>query len=209
MRAGVTLADPNRFDVRGTVVASADVHIDVNVVLEGKVTLGEGVVISANCVLKDVVLGSGCVVAPFSHIEGAEIGQACQIGPYARIRPGTCLSDNVKVGNFVETKKAQVGQGSKINHLSYVGDAELGEQVNVGAGTITCNYDGVNKYKTCIADNVFVGSNTALVAPVTVAEGATIAAGSTIVSDVPADKLTVARARQTTHPTWQRPTKEK
>lgn len=208
MLAGVSLADPNRIDVRGKVVHGQDVSLDINVVLEGDITLGDDVVIGANCVLRNVEVASGTVIAPFTHIEGAQIGANCNIGPFARIRPGSEFSDQVKIGNFVETKKTTVGLGSKINHLSYVGDAALGESVNVGAGTITCNYDGVNKFKTQIEDGVFVGSNTALVAPVTLEKGATIAAGSTISASAPADKLTIARSRQYTSESWQRPTKK-
>lgn len=208
MADGVTLADPTRLDVRGQVEHGCDVSIDVNVILEGHVVLGDGVQIGANSFLRNVHLSSNTVIEPFSHIDGAQMGASCKIGPFARVRPGSRFSNGVKVGNFVETKKAEVGEGSKINHLSYVGDAVLGENVNIGAGTITCNYDGVNKFKTQIDDGVFVGSNTALVAPVHLEKNATIAAGSTIVSHAPADKLTIARVRQHTHATWQRPSKK-
>ncbi|MDX1598499.1 MAG: bifunctional UDP-N-acetylglucosamine diphosphorylase/glucosamine-1-phosphate N-acetyltransferase GlmU, partial [Marinobacter sp.] len=183
MTEGATLADPARIDVRGNLSIGNDILIDVNVVFEGDVALADGVSIGPGCVIRDAKIAAGAQIQAHSVIEGAEIGANAQIGPFARLRPGTRLADDTKVGNFVETKKAVVGEGSKINHLSYVGDANLGRNVNVGAGTITCNYDGVNKHQTTIGDGVFVGSNTSLVAPVTVAEGATIGAGSTITRD--------------------------
>ncbi|HET7845308.1 MAG TPA: bifunctional UDP-N-acetylglucosamine diphosphorylase/glucosamine-1-phosphate N-acetyltransferase GlmU [Xanthomonadales bacterium] len=206
--AGMRIADPARFDVRGTVEAGRDVFVDVDVVLEGRVVLGDGVQVGPFCRLRDVVLGPGTVVHAHCDIEGAVAGAAAVIGPFARLRPGTELADDVHVGNFVETKKARLGRGSKANHLSYLGDAEIGSKVNVGAGTITCNYDGANKHLTRIGDGAFIGSNTALVAPVTVGAGATIGAGSTIGKDAPAGELTVARARQATIPGWQRPVKK-
>lgn len=209
MRAGTTLADPARFDLRGRLTVGRDVFIDVNVIVEGEVFIGDEVHIGANCILRDVSIERGTAVLPFTYIDGGEIGPECQIGPFARVRPGSSFASGVKVGNFVETKKTMVGKNSKINHLSYVGDATLGERVNVGAGTITCNYDGVNKHKTQIENDVFVGSNSALVAPVRLGAGSTIAAGSTIDSDAPAGKLTLARSRQKTHETWQRPEKPK
>lgn len=205
---GVSLADPARIDVRGDVQCGQDVFIDVNVVLEGSVQLGDGVRVGANCILRNVDIASNTVVEPFSHIDGAKIGASCKIGPFARVRPGSQFADEVKIGNFVETKKSAVGVGSKINHLSYVGDSVLGESVNIGAGVITCNYDGVNKFETHIEDGVFVGSNTALVAPVTIGRSATIAAGSTISDDSPAEKLTIARAKQYTSDSWRRPIKK-
>lgn len=207
MTEGATLADPARIDVRGQLTVGQDVLIDVNAVFEGTVTLGNNVSIGPNCVIRDATLADGVVVHANSVIEGAEIHSKAQIGPFARIRPGTLLEAGAKVGNFVETKKAHVGKGSKINHLSYVGDATLGTDVNVGAGTITCNYDGVNKFQTVLGDRVFVGSNTALVAPVTVAEGAVIGAGSTITKDIDANDLAVARGRQRNIKGWQRPEK--
>ena len=207
MREGVRLADPARFDQRGTVEAGADVEIDVDVVLEGRVVLGEGVRIGPFCRLRDVELGPGTVVRAHCDLEGVVAASGCTLGPFARLRPGTELGEGVHIGNFVETKKASLGDGSKANHLSYLGDALVGERVNIGAGTITCNYDGVNKATTTIGDGAFIGSNSSLVAPVEVGEGATIGAGSVITKTAPADKLTVARGRQTTIDGWQRPRK--
>lgn len=207
MAEGATLADPSRIDVRGDLTIGNDILIDVNVVFEGAVEIGNNVSIGPGCVIKNTRIAEGTRINANSIIEGATIGVNAQIGPFARLRPGTELADNTKVGNFVETKKAIVGPGSKINHLSYVGDALLGSNVNVGAGTITCNYDGVNKYKTIIGDGVFVGSNSSLVAPVTIAAQATIGAGSTITRDVADDELAVARGRQRNIPGWERPKK--
>jgi bifunctional UDP-N-acetylglucosamine pyrophosphorylase/glucosamine-1-phosphate N-acetyltransferase len=207
MVEGVTLADPARLDVRGDVVVGRDIFMDINVVLEGQVTIEDNVEIGPNCVIRNSVIRSGSVIKAFSHLDGADVGKACDIGPYARLRPGTRLGQGAKVGNFVETKKADIGAGSKINHLSYVGDALIGEQVNIGAGTITCNYDGVNKFVTQIGDDVFIGSNTALVAPVSIGAGATTAAGSTITQDVPNGALAVARNRQRSIENWKRPVK--
>lgn len=209
MTAGATLADPARVDIRGSVDVGQDVFIDINTVFEGQVRLGNCVRIGPGCVIRDAEIADDAVIHPHSIVEEATIGAQSAVGPFARIRPGTVLAARTKVGNFVETKKAIVGAGSKINHLSYVGDAELGEDVNVGAGTITCNYDGVNKHKTVIGDRVFVGSNTALVAPVVLADDVTIAAGSTITKDVDARELAVARGRQRNVEGWQRPTKNK
>lgn len=207
MTEGATLADPARIDVRGQLTIGNDLWIDVNVVFEGRVSLGSNVTIGPGCVIKDTRIADGAEIKANSVIEGATIGSSAQIGPFARIRPGTELAANTKVGNFVETKKTIVGEGSKINHLSYVGDASLGRHVNVGAGTITCNYDGVNKYQTVLGDGVFVGSNTALVAPVTVAAEATIGAGSTITRDVADHELAVARGRQRNIAGWEKPKK--
>ncbi|TYC56872.1 UDP-N-acetylglucosamine diphosphorylase/glucosamine-1-phosphate N-acetyltransferase [Marinobacter sp. BW6] len=207
MTEGATLADPARVDVRGELSIGNDLWIDVNVVFEGNVSLGSNVSIGPGCVIKDATIADGTEIKANSVIEGAVIGANAQIGPFARIRPGTELAANTKVGNFVETKKAIVGEGSKINHLSYVGDASVGRNVNVGAGTITCNYDGVNKYQTVLGDGVFVGSNTALVAPVTVAAEATIGAGSTITRDVADHELAVARGRQRNIAGWEKPKK--
>lgn len=209
MLDGVTVADPARLDIRGTVTAAPDVFIDVNVVLEGEVTLGAGVVIEPNCVLQNVSVAAGSRIKAFSHLEQAVVGEDCDIGPYARLRPGTELAEGAKIGNFVETKKARIGRGSKVNHLSYIGDTEMGADVNIGAGTITCNYDGANKHLTRIADGVFVGSGTQLVAPVSIGAGATIGAGSTISRKVDANSLALTRAKQVTKDNWQRPVKEK
>ncbi len=205
--AGVRLADPSRLDVRGSVAAGQDVEIDVDVILEGELHFGDDVRIGAFTRVKDVRLAAGTVVLPHCDLEGVVTLGPCTIGPFARLRPGTELAAGVHVGNFVETKKARLGKGSKANHLSYLGDTEIGGGVNVGAGTITCNYDGVNKFVTRIEDGAFIGSNSALVAPVTIGEGATIGAGSVITRDAPAGELTVARARQATLPGWQRPGK--
>ncbi|QKT03598.1 bifunctional UDP-N-acetylglucosamine diphosphorylase/glucosamine-1-phosphate N-acetyltransferase GlmU [Ectothiorhodospiraceae bacterium 2226] len=207
MRAGVTLRDPARFDLRGTLEAGQDVTIDVNVIIEGRVVLGSGVSVGAHCVLKDVTIADGAQIAAHSVLDGAEVGAGARIGPFARLRPGARLAAAVHVGNFVEVKASEVGEGSKINHLSYVGDAHVGAGVNIGAGTITCNYDGANKHRTVIGDGAFIGSDTQLVAPVTVGPGATIGAGSTITRDTPADELTLSRSPQRTVKGWQRPVK--
>ena len=208
MDAGVTLADPARFDVRGQLMVGQDSQIDVNFIAEGEVTLGSNVVIGPNCSIKNSIIGDGVEILANTHIDGAVIADACQLGPFARIRPGSELAAGVKVGNFVETKKAIVGKGSKLNHLSYIGDARIGEEVNVGAGTITCNYDGVNKSLTEIGDRAFIGSNSSLVAPVSVGAGATIGAGSTITSKVDEDQLSVARGKQRNISGWKRPVKK-
>lgn len=205
---GVTLSDPARLDVRGELSVGQDVSIDVNCVFEGQVALGDGVSIGANCVLRNVTIARGSQIAPFSHLDGAKVGEDARIGPYARLRPGASLANEVHVGNFVEIKNSVIGLGSKVNHLSYVGDADVGASVNVGAGTITCNYDGVNKFRTTIEDRVFVGSGSMLVAPVTLAAGATIGAGSTITKDAPAEQLTLERSKQLTLPSWKRPVKQ-
>ena len=207
--AGVTLADPARIDVRGTLTCGRDVRIDVNCVFEGRVELGDGVHIGANCVLRNVRIAAATKLDAFTLIDDAQIGEANKIGPFSRIRPGTKLARDVHVGNFVEIKNSQIDDGSKINHLSYVGDTTMGKKVNIGAGTITCNYDGVNKHRTVIEDEVFVGSDTQLVAPVTVGRGATLGAGTTLTKDAPAGELTLSRAKQLTIPGWQRPVKQK
>ena len=205
LRAGVTLADPARLDVRGELLCGRDVFIDVNAVFEGRVVLGDGVRIGPNAVLRNCALGAGVEVLAFSHLDGARVGDRARIGPYARLRPGAELACETHIGNFVEVKQATVGRGSKVNHLSYIGDAEIGERVNVGAGTITCNYDGVHKHRTVIADDAFIGSGSELVAPVTVGEGATVGAGTTLRKDAPAHQLTVGGGRQVSLPHWRRP----
>jgi bifunctional UDP-N-acetylglucosamine pyrophosphorylase/glucosamine-1-phosphate N-acetyltransferase len=208
MQQGVTLRDPARLDVRGELTCGRDVVIDVNVIFEGKVTLGDRVQVGPNNVIRDSRIGSGTVIHPNCVIEQADIGADCRIGPFARLRPEAKLAAQVHVGNFVEVKKSEVGEGSKMNHLSYIGDSTIGSGVNIGAGTITCNYDGANKHRTVIGDNVFVGSNTALVAPVTVGAGATIGAGSVITKEAPPGELTLTRAPQMTKPGWKRPVKK-
>jgi bifunctional UDP-N-acetylglucosamine pyrophosphorylase/glucosamine-1-phosphate N-acetyltransferase len=205
--AGVTLADPLRIDVRGEVTAGRDVRLDVNVVLEGSVVLGDRVTVGAGAVLRNVVIGSDTLIHPYSVLDGATVDAGCVIGPYARLRPGSRLLAGAHVGNFVELKSATLGRGSKANHLTYLGDAEIGDRVNVGAGTITCNYDGQNKWPTMIEDDAFIGSGSMLVAPVTVGAGATIGAGSTITKSVPAGGLTLERGRQQTYLAWRRPQK--
>ena len=207
--AGVMLRDPARFDLRGNLQHGRDVIIDTNVIIEGQVQLGNRVKIGTGCVIKNSVIGDDCEISPYSVVEDAELASACTIGPFARLRPGSELAEGAHVGNFVEMKKARLGKGSKAGHLSYLGDAEIGAGVNIGAGTITCNYDGANKFKTVIGDNVFVGSDSQLVAPVTVASGATIAAGTTVMKDVPAAELVYNRKEQNHKADWQRPVKKK
>ena len=208
LTSGVTLRDPARFDLRGSLTAGRDVEIDVNVIFEGEVTLGDRVRIGANTIICNTRIGDDVVIQPHCIIDGAEIGHGCQLGPFARIRPGTVCHERARIGNFVEVKKSIIGQGSKINHLSYVGDSSVGRNVNIGAGTITCNYDGANKHHTEIGDDVFIGSDSQLIAPVKVGDGATIGAGSTITRDVPAQELTLSRASQQTIRGWKRPAKE-
>jgi bifunctional UDP-N-acetylglucosamine pyrophosphorylase/glucosamine-1-phosphate N-acetyltransferase len=207
MDQGVKLFDPTRIDVRGELAVGRDVEIDINCIFEGKVSLGDNVRIGANCVIRNTSIEADSEIKPMTSIEDAIIGRKVSIGPFARIRPGTECADEVKIGNFVETKKTRIGKGSKVSHLSYIGDTEMGSGVNIGAGTITCNYDGVNKFKTIIEDGVFVGSDTQLVAPVRIARNATIGAGSTITKDVAADRLTLSRAKQITIDGWSRPKK--
>lgn len=202
---GVTLADPARVDVRGTLSCGRDVRIDINCVFEGSVKLGSDVEIGAHCVIRDAVIGTGSRIAPFSHIDGAVIGARCRVGPYARLRPGSVLAAEAHAGNFVEIKNSSLGAHAKANHLSYIGDADVGRDVNIGAGVITCNYDGVNKHRTEIGDGAFIGSDSQLIAPVSVGRGATIGAGSTITEDAPADRLTLARPAQVTVEGWRRP----
>ncbi len=206
---GVTLADPARIDVRGELQCGRDVAIDVGCVFEGQVKLDDGVIIGAHCVIKNAHIARGAQIKPFCHIDDATVGADSQIGPYARLRPGTALGQDVHIGNFVEIKNSQIGDHSKANHLAYVGDSTVGSRVNIGAGTITCNYDGANKFRTVIEDDAFIGSDTQLVAPVTVGRGATIGAGTTVTRDAPAGKLTVSRARQMTIEGWSRPVKIK
>ena len=208
MKEGVGFADPARVDIRGTLTCGTDVFVDVNAVFEGEVVLGDGVTIESNNLVRDSKLGNGVVVHSNCHIEGATVGDNGEIGPFARLRPGAELASNVKVGNFVEIKKSTVADGSKVNHLTYIGDAAIGENVNVGAGTITCNYDGANKHRTTIGDGAFIGSGVELVAPVDVGAGATIGAGSTITKPAPDDQLTIERAKQLTVKGWKRPVKK-
>jgi len=210
LEQGVALADPSRCDVRGSLACGRDVAVDVNCVFEGEVKLGDGVSVGANCVLKGVTVGAGTRIEPFCHLEDADIGADCRIGPYARIRPGTRthLAEGVHIGNFVEVKASSIGAGSKANHLTYIGDSEVGRNVNVGAGTIVCNYDGANKHRTVIEDDVFIGSDTQLVAPVRVGRGATLGAGTTLTKDAPAGELTLSRVKQVSIPGWERPVKK-
>jgi len=208
LESGVRLADPARIDVRGALECGREVSIDVNCVFEGSVKLGDGARIGPNCVLRNVTIGAGTEVRAFSHFDDAEVGARCVLGPFARLRPGASLADEVHVGNFVEVKASRLGAGSKANHLAYIGDSEVGANVNIGAGTITCNYDGANKNRTVIEDDCFIGSDATLVAPVRIARGSYIGAGSTISKDTPAGQLTVARAKQVSIPGW-KPKKKK
>ena len=208
LEAGVTLIDPDRFDLRGDLTCGQDVEIDVNAVFEGRVVLGSGVKIGANCVIRNAEIADGVEILPFCHIDGARVGAQSRVGPYSRLRPGAELLGNNHIGNFVEVKKSSVGLSSKVNHLTYIGDATIGERVNIGAGTITCNYDGVNKFRTEIGDDAFIGSGTELVAPVKVGAGATVGAGTTVTRQVPEGKLVVGRARQVVIEGWTRPVKK-
>jgi len=207
--AGVMLLDPARFDLRGVLEHGRDISIDANVIIEGMVKLGNRVKIGAGCILRDCVIGDDCEISPYSVLEDAQLEAACTVGPFARLRPGAELAEGAHVGNFVEIKKARLGKGSKAGHLSYLGDAEIGDDVNIGAGTITCNYDGANKHKTIIGDGVFVGSDTQLVAPITVGKGVTIAAGTTVTRDIADNELVLSRVKQVHIQGWQRPTKKK
>ncbi len=209
MEQGVALLDPSRFDLRGEIEVGRDVIIDVNVVLEGRIRVGNRVTIGPNVCIRDADIADDVIILPNCVIEDAVIGKGARIGPFARLRPETTLAEDVHIGNFVEVKKSKVEAGSKINHLSYVGDTDVGRGVNIGAGTITCNYDGANKHRTVIGDDVFIGSDTQLIAPVRVGDGATIGAGTTLTQDAPAGELTLSRAPQVTIPNWQRPKKEK
>jgi bifunctional UDP-N-acetylglucosamine pyrophosphorylase/glucosamine-1-phosphate N-acetyltransferase len=206
---GVTLADPARIDVRGRLICGQDVEIDVGCIFEGEVSLGNNVQVGAYSVIRNAAIADGTSIAPYSLIENSEVGANCRIGPYARLRPGTKLHNEVHIGNFVEVKNSEIAANSKANHLSYIGDSTVGSRVNIGAGTITCNYDGANKYRTIIEDDVFIGSDTQLVAPVTVGKGSTIGAGSTITKDTPAGELTLSRSKQLTIAGWKRPQKKK
>ena len=208
MRQGVNIADATRLDIRGELACGEDVFIDVNVVFEGKVSLGKGVSIGPNCVLIDVEVADGAVIHPMSHLQEARVGKDCNVGPYARLRPGTVLAEGARIGNFVETKKANIGPGSKVNHLSYIGDCDMGDGVNIGAGTITCNYDGANKHKTEIGSGVFVGSNSTLVAPLSIADKGFVAAGSTVTKAVGEGELVVSRERQRNIQGWKPPRKQ-
>lgn len=209
MAQGVTLIDPQRFDVRGDVSVGRDITIDVNVILEGRVVIEDNVQIGPNCVIKDSILHKGAIVKANSHLEGAEVGEGADCGPFARLRPGAVLGARAHVGNFVELKNAVMGEGAKAGHLAYLGDAEIGARTNIGAGTITCNYDGANKFRTVMGEDVFIGSNSSLVAPVTLGDGVTTGAGSTITQDVPANTLAVGRAKQRNIEGWKRPVKLK
>ena len=209
MRSGVTLLDPDRIDVRGELVCGKDVEIDVGCIFVGKVKLADGVKVGAYCTLKDVEVGAGTEILSYCHFDGAKVGENVRLGPYSRLRPGAVLADETHIGNFVEIKKSNIGFASKVNHLSYIGDTDMGARINIGAGTITCNYDGVNKFRTTIGDDAFIGSDTQLVAPVTVGKGATLGAGTTLTKNAPDDKLTLSRARQVTVEGWKRPTKKK
>ncbi|PQJ58011.1 UDP-N-acetylglucosamine diphosphorylase/glucosamine-1-phosphate N-acetyltransferase [Vibrio chagasii] len=208
LKQGVMLRDPSRFDLRGELQCGMDVEIDTNVIIEGSVSIGDNVVIGTGCVLKDCEIDDNTVIRPYSVIEGATVGEDCTVGPFTRLRPGADMRNDSHVGNFVEVKNTRLGEGSKANHLTYLGDAEIGQRVNVGAGTITCNYDGANKFKTIIGDDVFVGSDSQLIAPVTIGNGATVGAGSTVTRDVSENELVISRAKERKIADWQRPTKK-
>ena len=208
LREGVNIADPARLDIRGTLSCGRDVSIDVNVVIEGNVSLADGASVGPNCVLRNTAVGAGATIHAMSHLEEAEVGARANVGPFARLRPGTVLAEEARIGNFVETKKTRIGVGSKVNHLTYIGDCEMGDGVNVGAGTITCNYDGVNKHQTRLGNGVFIGSNSTLVAPLDVADGGFVGAGSTVTKAVAENELAVSRARQRNIAGWQRPGKD-
>ena len=207
MAQGVTLLDPARFDLRGEVTVGRDVLIDVNVILEGTVEIADNVCIGPNCVIKNSILRAGAVIKANSHLDGADVGEGADCGPFARLRPGTVLAARAHVGNFVELKNTHLGEGAKAGHLTYLGDTDIGARTNVGAGTITCNYDGVNKFKTVMGADVFIGSNSSLVAPLNIGDGATTGAGSTITADVPAQALSIGRGRQRNLENWPRPKK--
>ena len=208
MSKGVTLIDPNRIDIRGELICGKEVSIDIGCVFEGKVTLGNNVQVKPYSIIKDSYIAENTTIEPFSYIDSSKVGPTCRIGPYARLRPGSILEGSAHIGNFVEIKNSAINFGTKINHLSYIGDSEIGKNVNIGAGTITCNYDGINKHKTIIEDNVFVGSDTQIVAPLKIGKGATIGAGSTITKDVPEENLTLSRSQQKTISGWVKPEKK-
>ncbi|MFA0567583.1 bifunctional UDP-N-acetylglucosamine diphosphorylase/glucosamine-1-phosphate N-acetyltransferase GlmU [Vibrio gallaecicus] len=208
LKQGVMLRDPSRFDLRGELQCGMDVEIDTNVIIEGTVSIGDNVVIGTGCVLKDCEIDDNTIVRPYSIIDGATVGEDCTVGPFTRLRPGADMRNNSHVGNFVEVKNTCLGEGSKANHLTYLGDAEIGQRVNVGAGAITCNYDGANKFKTIIGDDVFVGSDSQLIAPVTIGNGATVGAGSTVTRDVSENELVISRAKERKIANWARPTKK-
>jgi len=208
LKQGVMLRDPSRFDLRGELQCGMDVEIDTNVIIEGSVSIGDNVVIGTGCVLKDCEIDDNTVIRPYSVIEGATVGEGCTVGPFTRLRPGADMRNDSHVGNFVEVKNTRLGEGSKANHLTYLGDAEIGQRVNVGAGAITCNYDGANKFKTIIGDDVFVGSDSQLIAPITIGNGATVGAGSTVTRDVSENELVISRAKERKIADWQRPTKK-
>ncbi|MGC9403241.1 bifunctional UDP-N-acetylglucosamine diphosphorylase/glucosamine-1-phosphate N-acetyltransferase GlmU [Vibrio genomosp. F10] len=208
LEQGVMLRDPSRFDLRGELQCGMDVEIDTNVIIEGNVSIGDNVIIGTGCVLKDCEIDDNTVIRPYSVIEGATVGEECTVGPFTRLRPGAELKNDAHVGNFVEVKNTSIGEGSKANHLTYLGDAQIGQRVNVGAGVITCNYDGANKFKTTIGDDVFVGSDCQLIAPVTIADGATIGAGTTLTKDVERGELVISRAKERKFSNWQRPVKK-
>ncbi|MEZ9229526.1 bifunctional UDP-N-acetylglucosamine diphosphorylase/glucosamine-1-phosphate N-acetyltransferase GlmU [Vibrio amylolyticus] len=208
LEQGVMLRDPSRFDLRGELQCGMDVEIDTNVIIEGNVSIGDNVVIGTGCVLKDCEIDDNTIIRPYSVIEGATVGEECTVGPFTRLRPGAELKNDAHVGNFVEVKNTSIGEGSKANHLTYLGDAEIGQRVNVGAGVITCNYDGANKFKTTIGDDVFVGSDCQIIAPVTIANGATVGAGTTLTKDVEPGELVISRAKERKFSNWQRPTKK-
>ena len=208
MHRGVTIMDPSRFDLRGDMETEQDVVIDINVLLEGRIRIGKNVRVGANCCIRDTIIGDNVDILPNCVIENAIVSKGCRIGPFARIRPDTVLDENVHIGNFVEVKKSVIGKNSRANHLSYIGDSELGSNVNIGAGTITCNFDGARKHKTIIEDDVFIGSDTQLIAPVTIGTGATIAAGTTVTSDVERGVLVLSRVEQKTVRKWKRPRKQ-
>ncbi|MGF1722843.1 bifunctional UDP-N-acetylglucosamine diphosphorylase/glucosamine-1-phosphate N-acetyltransferase GlmU [Vibrio kyushuensis] len=209
LEQGVMLRDPSRFDLRGTLQCGMDVEIDTNVIIEGNVSIGDNVIIGTGCVLKDCEIDDNTIIRPYSVIEGATVGEECTVGPFTRLRPGAELKNDAHVGNFVEVKNTSIGEGSKANHLTYLGDAEIGQRVNVGAGVITCNYDGANKFKTTIGDDVFVGSDCQIIAPVTIADGATVGAGTTLTKDVEQGDLVISRAKERKFSNWQRPIKKK
>ena len=208
LEEGVTLMDPNRIDIRGELKCGKDVTIDVGCIFEGKVSLADNVYVKSYCIIKDSDIKKNTTIESYSNIESSKVGASSRIGPYARLRPGTTLENNIHIGNFVEIKNSDIGENSKVNHLSYIGDSDIGKNVNVGAGTITCNYDGVNKHRTIIEDEVFIGSNSQLVAPVKIGKGSTVGAGSTITKDIPEQQLAISRPKQINIKGWKKPSKK-